>query len=501
MTTPPNSDDWEEPHASEEPPSQEAASPFGSTQDPKPTVPANPESGQEMLERLRERGLISQEEFEARQAAQRPAPAPQPGLRFGPQPDETPQGGAPPEADEPKLAVATSVTAPWTTPPPEEPNEPYPVRFDIAYPDGLSRWKTLLRAFLILPVLLMLSLIQYFTQLGSLIGFTTVFWRKKYPMWLFSGMAGSFGYVARSSAYWLLLTDKFPSFSPEESPVTLEFDDPPSGQLSRWRVFFWKLVLLIPHFIVLAFLMIAVFAVTVIAWFGILFTGNYPRGLFQFVVGIQRWYWRTIGYFMSFNDRFPPYALAADAGPASNTSTVINGVLGGLVGTGWVVLIAAAVILGNRPHTIDNLTWARLQTGQQQPALVFGDRFNNDEISMRLTRAFDPGDQYLQIIQPSSDERIVVVQWVVVNSSGGRALVTDDAASLKVEYEDGGKLKTRSIGAIVIGINNLAAPANIPDGASATINAAFVIPVDAVPLELRFRHGFAGAGGVKYVFH
>ena len=74
---------------------------------------------------------------------------------------------------------------------------------------------------------------------------------------------------------------------------------------------FWKFVLLIPHFIVLWFLMLAVFAVTVIAWFGILFTGNYPRGLFQFVVGIQRWYWRTAGYLMSFNDRFPPYALSA----------------------------------------------------------------------------------------------------------------------------------------------------------------------------------------------
>ena len=92
------------------------------------------------------------------------------------------------------------------------------MRFDIAYPEGLSRWKTLIRAFLILPVLLMLGLFQYFTQLGALIGFTTVFWRKKYPMWLFAGMTGAFGYAARSSAYWLLLTDKFPSFSREESP-------------------------------------------------------------------------------------------------------------------------------------------------------------------------------------------------------------------------------------------------------------------------------------------
>ncbi|MGE0601909.1 MAG: DUF4389 domain-containing protein [Dehalococcoidia bacterium] len=471
-----------------------------------PTEPSGPppaaESGQEMLERLRERGLISQEEFEQRQSAQRPAPAPAPGLRFGP-PEEPVAGPDDESAEKAPLAVlAATVAAPdEAVPPPGKPPELYPVRFDIEYPEGLSRWKTLLRAFLILPVLLMLGLFQYFTQMGSFIGFTTVFWRKKYPMWLFTGMAGAFGYVARSFSYWLLLTDKFPSFSKEESPVTLEFDDPPSGQLSRWRVFFWKGILLIPHFIVLGFLMIAVFAVTVIAWFGILFTGNYPRGLFQFVVGIQRWYWRVTSYFMSFNDRFPPYALSAEAGPASNGATVANGVIGALVGAGYAALITVAIVLGNNPHTVENLEWAKVQTGQQQPGVTF-ERYGNEAVFIRLTQAFDPGDEFLQIIQPSRDERIVVVKWSVVNSSRSQsALVTGDAASLKVEYEgDDGKLKTKTIDAVVIGVNNLAAPARIPERGAATINAAFVLPADAVPLELRFRHGFAGTGGIKYVF-
>ncbi|MGE3076553.1 MAG: DUF4389 domain-containing protein [Dehalococcoidia bacterium] len=462
-------------------------------------APPPGDGGQEMLERLRERGLISQEEFEARQSAQRPAPAP--GLRFGPPDEPAPE----PEDDRAERApamMASMVAAPpESIPPPAKPPELYPVRFDIEYPTDLSRWKTLMRAFLILPVLLMLGLFQYFTQMGAFIGFTTVFWRKKYPMWLFTGMAGAFGYVARSYSYWLLLTDKFPSFSKEESPVTLEFDDPPSGQLSRWRVFFWKGILLIPHFIVLFFLMIAVFAVTVIAWFGILFTGNYPRGLFQFVVGIQRWYWRVTSYFMSFNDRFPPYALSAEAGPASNGTTVANGIIGALVGAGYAALITVAIVLGNNPHTVDNLDWAKVQTGQQQPTVTF-QRFGDDAILIRLMQAYDPGDEFLQIIQPSRDERIVVVKWSVLNSSGNRsALVTGDAASLKVEYEgEDVKLKRKTIDAVVIGVNNLAAPANIPERGTATINAAFVIPADAVPLELRFRHGFAGTGGIKYVF-
>ena len=181
---------------------------------------------------------------------------------------------------------------------------------------------------------------------------------------------------------------------------------------------------------------------------------------------------------------------------------MINGVIGGLVGAGYVAIIAVAIAVGNNPHTVDNLDWAKVQTGQQQPGVTFDQGIGGEQILIRLTRAFDPGDEYLRIIQPSPDERIVVVVWSVVNSSGNRsALVTGDAASLKVEHEgDDGKLKTETIGAVVIGVNNLAAPAQIPARGAATINAAFVIPADAVPLELRFRRGFAGTGGIKYVF-
>ncbi len=72
-----------------------------------------------------------------------------------------------------------------------------------------------------------------------------------------------------------------------------------------------KWFLAIPHYIVLLFLGIAAIVSIVIAWFAILFTGRYPRGLFDFVVGVFRWCLRVVAYvFLLTTDRYPPYSLS-----------------------------------------------------------------------------------------------------------------------------------------------------------------------------------------------
>ena len=392
------------------------------------------------------------------------------GLPESPDPGEpvTGPGAAPEDAPEP---TGDPVSTP---PPPEGPaerhGEPafdrYPMRFDVAYPEKLSRWKTTLRIFLVIPAWIFSWLVSQLISAALVIGWTTVFWRKKYPLWLFEGLSGAYEHSARVWSYGALLTDKFPSFSREDSPVFLEYDEPPSGLLSRWRVFFWKFLLLIPTFIALGFLALAVFVVTMLAWFAILITGNYPRGLFQFSVGVQRWYFRVVGYFASFNDRYPPYSLSGETGPAPNSTAVASGIGGLVLGGGFATLVVAAMIVGGRPETVD-VDYNDLVAGRSPEPMFFElTGFNQDGfIVFGLNRAIDPGEGLVPIITPARGERVIVFEWLVLNVSDGPVGIGEAPARLRFEYEDDdGDERTRSVGAEVVTVANGVAPARIGSG-------------------------------------
>lgn len=421
----------------------------------------------------------------------------------GPAPDESPEPpGAPLAPPPPPGATAP----PPPMPPPASPAAPapdrYPMRFDVDYPEKLSRWKTAFRLLLIIPVWLFASLVSQLVNYALLIGWTTVFWRKKYPLWLFHGLSGAYEHSARVWSYGALLTDKFPSFSREDSPVFLEYDEPPSGLLSRWRVFFWKVTLLVPMFIVFSFLVLAVFVVTMLAWFAILFTGNYPRGMFQFSVGVQRWYFRVVGYLASFNDRYPPYSLAEESGPATNSTTVASGIGGLILGGGFSALMVVAVIVGGQPETQD-VDYDALIAGRSPEPLFFEPTGFNDDgfIGLGLNRAIDPGEGLVPILSPARGERVIVFEWRVFNASDGGAEIEGAPVRLRFEYEDDdGDERTRSVAAEIVTISNRAAPASVPSGDEATIYAVFVVPEDADPLSLRLTGGFVGVGGVRYDF-
>lgn len=127
------------------------------------------------------------------------------------------------------------------------------------------------------------------------------------------------------------------SGGPEPYPLSLKGDlvEP----LSRW-LWLVKWFLLIPHFIVLAFLWLAALVVTILAFFAILFTGRYPRGMFDFNVGVLRWSWR-VGFY-SYQalgvDKYPPFSLKAEDYPAELEVEYPERLSRGLVLVKWWLL-------------------------------------------------------------------------------------------------------------------------------------------------------------------
>ncbi len=88
-------------------------------------------------------------------------------------------------------------------------------------------------------------------------------------------------------------------------PLTFGVEYP--ARLSRWLIFV-KWLLAIPHLVILGALSYVVQAITFIAWFAILFTGRYPRGLFDFVVNVYRWQANLYAYVLLFRDEYPPFS-------------------------------------------------------------------------------------------------------------------------------------------------------------------------------------------------
>ena len=143
--------------------------------------------------------------------------------------------------------------------------------------------------------------------------------RRKYPRWWFDWNREISRFGARVGAYVLLLRDEYPS-TDEEKAVHLDVDYPDARALNRWLPLV-KWFLTIPHYIVLALLVIGVVLVTLVAWLAILVTGRYPRGLYDYTVGVGRWCSCVSGYaFLLVTDKYPPFsnAVGSDAAGAED---------------------------------------------------------------------------------------------------------------------------------------------------------------------------------------
>jgi uncharacterized membrane protein len=193
---------------------------------------------------------------------------------------------------------------------------PYPLTFDVDYPDReLNRVTTGFRLILAIPLLILLGLFaRGHPATAGLLLFLPVLalvvLRQKYPRWWFDFNLLLVRLEARIYSYLFLLRDEYPSVDQDQA-VRLDITYPDAkNDLNRWLPLV-KWLLAIPHYIVLVFLYIAAVVVVIIAWFAILFTGRYPRGMFDFVVGVLRWALRVGAYaFLLVTDRYPPFSLA-----------------------------------------------------------------------------------------------------------------------------------------------------------------------------------------------
>jgi hypothetical protein len=202
----------------------------------------------------------------------------------------------------------------------------YPVSLTIDYPDrALNRLTSFFRIFTLIPIAIILSLVsgagsgwdrvhdwEWLFAAGGILFLATllmILFRQKYPRWWFDWNIALTKFSARVGAYIFLLTDVYPSTDEEQSVhIEIPYPDVPKDLSRGLPLVKWFLA--IPHYIVLACLGIAAIVCVVIAWFAILFTGRYPRGLFDFVVGVSRWGLRVAAYaFLLTTDQYPLFSL------------------------------------------------------------------------------------------------------------------------------------------------------------------------------------------------
>jgi hypothetical protein len=183
-----------------------------------------------------------------------------------------------------------------------------PVRFDVQYPEQLSRWLIFVKWLLAIPHFLILYALGTVAGIAVLIGFFAILFTKKFPRGLFDFVVNSRRWNENNSAYVGLMRDEYPPFSWEPGLYPVEYDVAYPEEMNRWLPLV-KWLLIIPHVIVLMVLWFAAAVVIFIAWFAILFTAKFPRGMFDFVVGVMRWSNRVYAYAYLIRDEYPPFSL------------------------------------------------------------------------------------------------------------------------------------------------------------------------------------------------
>src|SRR4051812_50078563 len=202
----------------------------------------------------------------------------------------------------------------------------YPLSYDVEYPDRpLDRLRSAFRIFTAIPIMIVLGAIGGGISVttggstttvavagGGLLvipPFLMILFRQKYPRWWFDFNLELLRFQSRVGVYLALMDDRYPS-TDEQQSVRLDVPYPDAARLNR-PLPLVKWLLAIPHYIVLFFLYIGALFAVIAAWFAILFTGRYPRGIFDYLVGVGRSTNQVTAYAaVMVTDEYPPFHLS-----------------------------------------------------------------------------------------------------------------------------------------------------------------------------------------------
>jgi hypothetical protein len=382
----------------------------------------------------------------------------------------------------------------------------YPVTLEVDYPERQSRWKTLFRLFLALPVFIFLAILSggafswlggrwwsaagespiqtYTFSVGAGGAIILAIWvavavRGYIPHWLFNFQVALMRFQVRAYGYFALLTDVYPPFE-GDYPIRLEVEYP--RRLSRWKVLFWKLITSIPHFLVLFFLYLAALLCVFVAWLVILFSGRCPREIHQFIAGVMRWSLRVQGYVVSLTDEYPPFSLAADSGPAGKDTYAVASIIGGLLALAFVGGLAAfaAFIARGLPAEKVEVSYSNLAAGRIDPTSTTVDLWDSE---VALQSVADPANELVAVVIPRPEERLVSLVLTIKSKDVSRVRIRESDFRLK-------DANGHSHKPVIATANGATLPFDMGSNDSAAIIAVFEISGDGPPAQLRWARPF-----------
>jgi hypothetical protein len=190
----------------------------------------------------------------------------------------------------------------------------YPATFALDPPERIANWRPLVQWLLAIPHMLVVGVLGYVAELVAFISWLAILFTGKQP----DGLAG----IQRMYQRYQMRTWAYVGFQLEDyPPFSFSMTDADPGDYAGLRVDFRtaeegrnrgtvliRLLMVIPHVIVLSLAWIAGFLAVLAGFFAVLFTGRWPEGLRSFVLGLMRWQLRFNSYFFLLNDEYPPFS-------------------------------------------------------------------------------------------------------------------------------------------------------------------------------------------------